>query len=138
MIADLFKSVFWRAAGKRFKGNQGMVKRVQDRILSSKAPGTIAAYNSWYAQYHQFLKANSLSRMEGDPIAISAFLEKLLQENKAGSTIGQALAAISWALGVRSGGKTQQLAMPAWVASAACRIGPAPKSKNAASLQHLS
>ncbi len=65
-----------------------MVKKVQDRILNSKAPGTIAAYGNWYTQYRQFLKANSLTRLEADPIAISAFLEKLLQENKAGSTIG--------------------------------------------------
>ncbi len=109
---------------------------VQNAILKSKAKNTVDIYIRWYAHYQQFLRQNKMTNLESDPIAMAAFLAERVENHQAGSSVAQALSALTWAMSVRNGTSQEAQAVPAAVAAAVRRQGPAPKSKATAKLDH--
>ncbi len=126
VVSALFSSQFWKSAAGKFKSKPELFKSVQHKVLGGKAVSTVQAYSGWYAQYLQFLQRNGWVRSVTNPVIISAFLAELMDQGKAGSTVAQAMSAVSWALSVRAGGVAKPHLLPTWVAAAARRMGRVP------------
>ncbi len=76
------------------------MESVQNAILKSKAKNTVDAYIGSYAHYWQFLHQNKMMNLESDPIAMVAFLAERVENHQAGSSVAQALSALTWATSV--------------------------------------
>ncbi len=113
------------------------LQRVAESVASSTASSTMTVYRTWFRRFCAFCKKHKLGTEEANGAAVVLFLQELVSERRAASSISQAKSAIAWFFQTAGKADPTQHRLVSSIIAKAKRAAPPVTHKEPTTLEHL-